>query len=99
MFMMFDRVLLMAEGGWLVFSGSAREIMSYFNSLGLYAPSTYNPADFARTSLTTRTYPHMDISTGTLKDVNAYTRHTHTHTQHTQHTHTHTAAHRRLRRE
>jgi ABC-type multidrug transport system ATPase subunit len=55
MFMMFDRVLLLAEGGWVVYSGSAREIMSYFNSLGLHAPSTYNPADFARTSLTTRT--------------------------------------------
>ena len=52
MFMMFDRVLLLAEGGWVVYSGSAQEIMSYFNSLGLHAPSTYNPADFARTSLT-----------------------------------------------
>jgi ABC-type nickel/cobalt efflux system permease component RcnA len=49
MFMMFDKVLLMAEGGWVVYSGSAREIMNYFNSLGLYAPSTYNPADFACT--------------------------------------------------
>jgi ABC-type multidrug transport system ATPase subunit len=48
MFMMFDKVLLLAEGGYVVYSGPARGVLPYFNSLGLHAPHTYNPADFMR---------------------------------------------------
>ncbi|ELR11672.1 ABC2 type transporter superfamily protein [Acanthamoeba castellanii str. Neff] len=46
MFMMFDKVLLLAEGGWVVYSGSAAGVLPYFASLGLDAPLQYNPADF-----------------------------------------------------
>jgi ATP-binding cassette subfamily G (WHITE) protein 2 len=46
MFMMFDNVLLLAEGGWVVYSGSAAGVLPYFASLGLHAPTHYNPADF-----------------------------------------------------
>jgi len=46
MFMMFDKVILLAEGGWMVYSGPAREVLNYFSTLGLHAPSSYNPADF-----------------------------------------------------
>lgn len=49
MFMMFDKVILLAEGGWMVYSGPAREVLNYFSTLGLHAPSSYNPADFMRT--------------------------------------------------
>lgn len=49
MFMMFDKVLLLAEGGWVVYSGPAKGVMPYFDSLGLHSPSHYNPADFMRT--------------------------------------------------
>lgn len=49
MFMLFDKVLLLAEGGWVVYFGSPREVFKYFNSLGLEAPGHYNPADFMRT--------------------------------------------------
>jgi ABC-type multidrug transport system ATPase subunit len=48
MFMMFDKVLLLAEGGWVVYSGSAANVLPYFATLGLDAPSHYNPADFMR---------------------------------------------------
>jgi ABC-type multidrug transport system ATPase subunit len=74
MFMMFDKVLLLAEGGWVVYSGSAAGVLPYFASLGLDAPLQYNPADFMRTHHTrarahTQTHTHTHIRT-----------HTHTHT-------------------
>ncbi|KAL6078372.1 ATP-binding cassette sub-family G member 2-like [Balamuthia mandrillaris] len=46
MFMMFDNVILLAEGGFVVYSGSAAGVLPYFASLGLHSPSNYNPADF-----------------------------------------------------
>lgn len=46
MFLMFDYVLLLAEGGWVVYSGTASGVLSYFSKLGLHAPPHYNPADF-----------------------------------------------------
>jgi ABC-type multidrug transport system ATPase subunit len=48
MFMMFDKVLLLAEGGWVVYSGSATNVLPYFATLGLDAPSHYYAADFMR---------------------------------------------------
>jgi hypothetical protein len=44
--MMFDNVLLLAEGGWVVYSGSSAGVLSYFANLGLHSPPLYNPADF-----------------------------------------------------
>jgi hypothetical protein len=38
MFMMFNKVLLLAEGGYVVYSGSAAGALPYFASLGLEAP-------------------------------------------------------------
>ncbi len=49
MFLMFDRVILLAEGGWTVYSGPTKDVLSYFASLGLHAPIGYNAADFMRT--------------------------------------------------
>ncbi|ELR21489.1 ABC transporter, ATPbinding domain containing protein [Acanthamoeba castellanii str. Neff] len=46
MFLMFDRVILLAEGGWTVYSGPTKDVLSYFASLGLHAPIGYNAADF-----------------------------------------------------
>lgn len=46
MFLMFDHVLLLAEGGFVVYSGTASGVLSYFAKLGLHAPPHYNPADF-----------------------------------------------------
>jgi ABC-type multidrug transport system ATPase subunit len=46
MFLMFDRVILLAEGGWMVYSGATRDVLPYFASLGLHAPDGYNAADF-----------------------------------------------------
>jgi ABC-type multidrug transport system ATPase subunit len=48
MFLMFDNVLLLAEGGWVVYSGSSAGVLPYFASLGLHSPAHYNPADFMR---------------------------------------------------
>lgn len=45
MFMMFDNVILLAEGGWVVYSGSAAGVLPYLSSLGLHSPQHYNPAD------------------------------------------------------
>ena len=56
MFMMFDNVLLLAEGGFVVYSGSAAGVLPYFANLGLHSPSAYNPADFMRTSPATRVH-------------------------------------------
>lgn len=46
MFMMFDNVILLAEGGYVVYSGSTAGVLPYFASLGLHSPTHYNPADF-----------------------------------------------------
>ncbi|ELR21493.1 ABC2 type transporter superfamily protein [Acanthamoeba castellanii str. Neff] len=47
MFLMFDRVILLAEGGWTVYSGPTKDVLSYFASLGLHTPGPqYNAADF-----------------------------------------------------
>lgn len=46
MFMLFDHILLLAEGGFPVYHGAARDVAAYFSSLGLRAPLNYNPADF-----------------------------------------------------
>jgi ABC-type multidrug transport system ATPase subunit len=49
MFLMFDRVILLAEGGWTVYSGPTKDVLSYFASLGLHTPGPqYNAADFMR---------------------------------------------------
>ena len=54
MFLMFDRVILLAEGGWTVYSGPTKDVLSYFASLGLHTPGPqYNAADFMRTPHTT----------------------------------------------
>jgi hypothetical protein len=36
-------------GGFVVYSGTASGVLSYFAKLGLHAPPHYNPADFMRT--------------------------------------------------
>ncbi len=46
MFAMLDNVLLLAEGGWVVYHGPTSQVVDYFASLGLYSPPHYNPADF-----------------------------------------------------
>jgi energy-coupling factor transporter ATP-binding protein EcfA2 len=46
MFMMFDNVVLLAEGGWVVYSGSSAGVLPYCARLGLHSPPRYNPADF-----------------------------------------------------
>jgi ABC-type multidrug transport system ATPase subunit len=43
MFMMFNKVLLLAEGGYVVYSGSAAGALPYFASLGLDAPLQVPP--------------------------------------------------------
>jgi ABC-type multidrug transport system ATPase subunit len=49
MFFMFDRVILLAEGGWTVYSGATKQVLPYFASLGLHTPGPqYNAADFMR---------------------------------------------------
>eukprot|EP01087_Luapelamoeba_hula_P007905 TRINITY_DN1945_c0_g1_i1.p1 TRINITY_DN1945_c0_g1~~TRINITY_DN1945_c0_g1_i1.p1 ORF type:complete len:724 (-),score=171.23 TRINITY_DN1945_c0_g1_i1:51-2222(-) len=53
MFMLFDRILLLAEGGFPVYHGAARDVAPYFSSLGLMSPSNYNPADFMLELVTT----------------------------------------------
>eukprot|EP01087_Luapelamoeba_hula_P022636 TRINITY_DN8165_c0_g1_i1.p1 TRINITY_DN8165_c0_g1~~TRINITY_DN8165_c0_g1_i1.p1 ORF type:complete len:719 (-),score=140.48 TRINITY_DN8165_c0_g1_i1:90-2246(-) len=53
MFMLFDHVVLLAEGGFTVYNGSARGVNDYFGSLGLISPSNYNPADFMLELVTT----------------------------------------------
>eukprot|EP01087_Luapelamoeba_hula_P002611 TRINITY_DN1228_c0_g1_i2.p1 TRINITY_DN1228_c0_g1~~TRINITY_DN1228_c0_g1_i2.p1 ORF type:complete len:769 (+),score=143.42 TRINITY_DN1228_c0_g1_i2:107-2308(+) len=53
MFMLFDNVLLLAEGGFPVFHGAGRDVLPYFASLGLHSPSHYNPADFMLELVTT----------------------------------------------
>jgi ABC-type multidrug transport system ATPase subunit len=52
MFFMFDRVILLAEGGWMVYSGATKQVLPYFASLGLHTPGPqYNAADFMRAYL------------------------------------------------
>jgi ABC-type multidrug transport system ATPase subunit len=56
MFLMFDRVILLAEGWWTVYSGPTKDVLSYFASIGLHTPGPqYNAADFMRTPPT----PHF----------------------------------------
>ncbi|XP_071841409.1 uncharacterized protein [Apostichopus japonicus] len=44
-FQLFDRVVLVLNGE-TVFFGKAKSVVSYFGSLGLHCPPSYNPADF-----------------------------------------------------
>lgn len=47
LFEKFGNVLLLARGGFTVYSGPAAKMLSYFSSLGHDCPSNTNPADFA----------------------------------------------------
>ncbi|KXS10981.1 P-loop containing nucleoside triphosphate hydrolase protein [Gonapodya prolifera JEL478] len=42
----FDNIILLCRGGYLVYSGPQREILSFFDSLGFPCPKGVNPADF-----------------------------------------------------
>ncbi|GAA5832003.1 hypothetical protein JCM3770_006589, partial [Rhodotorula araucariae] len=41
-----DEVLLLAQGGRTVYSGPARDVLSFFERAGHLCPPNYNPADF-----------------------------------------------------
>lgn len=44
-FTMFDRLLLLAEGR-TAYLGATAQALTFFQSMGFYCPSTYNPADY-----------------------------------------------------
>lgn len=46
-FQHFGHVLLLARGGYPVYSGGAQAMLPYFSNLGYDCPKTMNPADFA----------------------------------------------------
>lgn len=48
----FGNLLLLARGGFTVYSGPAANMLSYFSSLGYDCPSNTNPADFALDTVT-----------------------------------------------
>ncbi|KAI6780236.1 putative ABC transporter ATP-binding protein/permease-like protein [Emericellopsis cladophorae] len=52
LFTHFGNVLLLARGGSPVYSGAAKEMLSYFNRQGLECPRHTNPADFALDMIT-----------------------------------------------
>lgn len=45
-FKMFHQVMLLAEGGKIVYHGPSTEALPYFESLGFVCPPHTNPADF-----------------------------------------------------
>ncbi|KAL9108387.1 MAG: hypothetical protein Q9227_006847 [Pyrenula ochraceoflavens] len=47
LFSRFGNVLLLARGGYPVYSGKAERMLSYFQNLGHECPQATNPADFA----------------------------------------------------
>jgi len=47
LFEKFGNVLLLARGGFTIYSGSARRMLPYFSSIGHECPLNTNPADFA----------------------------------------------------
>ncbi|KAI2603158.1 P-loop containing nucleoside triphosphate hydrolase protein [Hypoxylon fragiforme] len=46
-FVHFGNILLLARGGRLAYSGSAKDMLPYFGGLGYHCPQHTNPADFA----------------------------------------------------
>jgi ABC-type multidrug transport system permease subunit len=57
-------VLLLARGGFTVYSGKAPQMLPYFSSLGHECPANVNPADFAL-DLVTVDLQHQDRETET----------------------------------
>jgi ABC-type multidrug transport system ATPase subunit len=47
LFAHFGNILLLARGGWPVYSGPARDMLLHFAALGYECPRHVNPADFA----------------------------------------------------
>ncbi|XP_046656190.1 protein white-like [Daphnia pulicaria] len=45
-FSLFDRILLLAEGGRTAFFGPAGDALPFFSNLGFLCPPSYNPAEF-----------------------------------------------------
>ncbi|KAI9806378.1 MAG: hypothetical protein M1825_006493 [Sarcosagium campestre] len=48
----FDNILLLARGGYQVYSGPGNLMLQHFSSLGFECPRTTNPADFALDAIT-----------------------------------------------
>ena len=69
LFEQFGNVLLLARGGLSVYSGSASNILSYFESCGYRCPTNTNPADFAL-DLITVDLQHEDRETLSREKVN-----------------------------
>ena len=60
---LFDKILLLCQGGRVSFYGSLDEALAYFSTLGLECPNHVNPADFFLDSIS------IDDSSDTMKDV------------------------------
>ena len=43
---MLDSVILMAPGGWVCYTGSRKNVLDFFSSLGYMCPGQTNPAEF-----------------------------------------------------
>jgi hypothetical protein len=64
LFEKFGNILLLARGGFTVYSGKAMTMLPYFSSLGHDCPTNVNPADFAL-DLVTVDLQHEDRETET----------------------------------
>ena len=47
LFKHFNSILLLAQGGWIVYAGKGQDMLPHFAALGFTCPTTTNPADFA----------------------------------------------------